>query len=189
MRDVWLLSSKWNRQTLVSTSIKTVAILAIASKAGMKITAGRRPKFDHITKLAIHFSSNRSLWPAKKEKAPKSSRLVFAEGPINALRVSFLFRNRRLRVPPRLHRNVYDWNGNFFEDTCFAYTKTVKTCTKMHENVHKNAWKRARKRIKTFHFKNAIQSGIVLIKNYTNLMRWVYNNDEYNTTIREKFGW
>ena len=101
----------------------------------MKIKAGRRPKFDHITRLAVHFSSNRSSWLAKIQQAPKSSRLVFAQLLFNTLRVSFPFRNHLLLVPPRLHWNIFEWNNNFFEDTRFVYTKTAKTCTKTHENV------------------------------------------------------
>ena len=32
---------------------------------GMKITAGPRPKSDHIARLAVHFSLDQSLWPDK----------------------------------------------------------------------------------------------------------------------------
>ena len=101
----------------------------------MKITTGRWPRSDHITRLAVRFSSNRSLWPAKIQQVPKSSRLVFAECLFSALQVSFPFCNRRMRVPPHLHGNVFHWNENFFEDTCFVYTKTMKRCTKTRGNV------------------------------------------------------
>ena len=54
-----------------------------------------------------------------------------AKHPFNALRISFPFRNCQLRVPLRLHKNVFDWNENFLWRFTF----------RLHENVHENAQK------------------------------------------------
>ena len=44
----------------------------VALATVMKITAGRRPKSDCITRLADHFCSDRSLWPAKIQQEAKN---------------------------------------------------------------------------------------------------------------------
>ena len=68
------------------------------STAGVKITAGYRPKSDRTTRLAIHFCSDQSLWPAKihAQRTAKSSCSLFVR-VLNTLR--FPFGKHCLRVP------------------------------------------------------------------------------------------